>query len=106
MQVIKQDFYANALLSNIQSLIIRDAQQKLNLKTHERKYEYKINKNLSLGYLKDRVLKILLTDDKNYYQELVELFQIEPVPVRKGRKFPRESSRHKKKYHINQKRSI
>jgi hypothetical protein len=70
------------------------------------KYEYKINKNLSLGFLKERVVDILLSNKPNYFEELKELFQIEPVPIRKGRKFPRDRQRSKRKFYINQRRAI
>lgn len=105
-QVIKQDFYANAFIANIQRLIIRDAQLELNSKTKHRQYEYKINRNLSLGYMKDRVVGLLTSNNPHYYDELVKLFQIEPVPIRKNRKNPRETPRWKRKYHINQKRAL
>lgn len=105
-QVIKQDFHANAFIANIQRLIIRDAQLELNSKTKHRKHEYKINRNLSLGYMKDKVVGLLTSNNPHYYDELVKLFQIEPVPIRKNRKNPRETARWKRKYHINQKRAL
>lgn len=101
---IKQDFYANLLISNIQSLILQEAQKKL--ENQNKKYKYKINKNLSLGYMKDRVIKILKNKEHNKYEELVKLFLIEPVPIRPNRKNPRNQKRNKKKHHINQKRSL
>lgn len=101
---IMQDFYANMLITNIQSIVLQDAQQKLNNKG--KKYEYKLNKNLSLGYMKDRVITILKTGNTNYYGELIKLFLIEPVPIRPERKNPRNTKRHKRKFYLNQKRSI
>lgn len=105
-QVIKQDFFANAFIANIQRLIIRDAQIELNPKVEHRKYDYKINRNLSLGYMKDRIIGLLASDNPSYYDELVKLFQIEPVPIRKDRKFPRKKQRWKRKYYLNQKRAL
>lgn len=108
VQVVRQDFFANILLANIQALLIRDAQEEMKKKNEgkELKYEYKINKNLSLGFLKERVVDILLSNKSDYFEELKELFQIEPVPVRKGRKFPRKKQRIKRKFYINQRRAI
>ncbi|MBI4016698.1 MAG: IS4 family transposase [Candidatus Aenigmarchaeota archaeon] len=105
-QVIKQDFHANAFIANIQRLIIRDAQLELNSKTKHRKHEYKINRNLSLGYMKDKVVGLLTSNNPCYYDELVKLFQIEPVPIRKNRKYPREKHKQQRKYYINQKRAL
>lgn len=108
VQVVRQDFFANILLANIQALLIRDAQEEMNKKNEDKelKYEYKINKNLSLGFLKERVVDILLSNKPDYFEELKELFQIEPVPIRKGRKFPRDRQRSKRKFYINQRRAI
>lgn len=104
--VVKQDFYANTLIANIQRMIIEDAQEKLNDKTKNRKYEYKINKNLSLGFMKNKVIEILSDKNTNQYDELVKLFQIESIPIRNDREYPREKSRWKRKYYLNQKRSL
>jgi hypothetical protein len=103
---IKQDFYANAFISNIQSLIIHDAQKELEGKCKDRKYKYKINKNLSIGYMKNKVIKIFRSKSQNFYRELVELFQIEPVPIREDRKFPRKMTSQKRKFPINLKRAL
>jgi hypothetical protein len=105
-QTIKQDFFANALIANIQRLFIRDAEDELKDKVKCRKYEYKINRNLSLGYMKDRVVGLLTSNNPDYYEELKKLFQVEPVPIRKNRKYPRKRQHHKRKYYINQKRAI
>ena len=69
VQVIKQDFFANILLANIQALLVRDAQEELTKKNEDKKlkYEYKINKNLSLGFLKERVVDILLSNNTDYF---------------------------------------
>lgn len=106
VQVVRQDFFANILLANIQALLVRDAQEEMNKKNEDKelKYEYKINKNLSLGFLKERVVDILLSNKPDYFQDLKELFQIEPVPIRNGRQFPREKQRIKRKFYMNQRR--
>jgi len=104
--VIRQDFYANMLISNMQSMIIKDAQLKLDEQKKDLKYKYKINRNLSLGYMKNKVIKILMSDSPKQYEELVNLFLIEPVPLRQGRSFPRNPKRYKRRFYINQKRCI
>jgi hypothetical protein len=106
IQSIKQDFFANMLISNIQTLLIRDAQMELDIKKDNCKYNYKINKNLSLGFLKDRIVKIFSEGKPNYFEEIKQLFQIEAVPIRKGRKNPRPNKRWKRKHYMNQKRAI
>ena len=102
---IEQDFYANMLMANFQSLIIRDAKEEMDKENKERKYDYKVNRNLSYGYMKDRFIKILLSDDPNYFEHLKELFKVEPIPVRKGRKFERHITARNKKYFLNKRRA-
>ncbi|MBU1643657.1 MAG: IS4 family transposase, partial [Nanoarchaeota archaeon] len=102
--IIKQDFYASMLISNIQTLIIRDAQEKLKEKKQDNKYKYKINRNLSLGFLKEKVVDILISDNPKFMEELKKLFQLEPVPIRSGRKFERKNQKYRKKHYMNQRR--
>lgn len=101
--VIKQDFYANIFLANLQSIIMRDAQDEL--KKTNTEYEYKINRNLSLSYMKNRVIKILTSDNPAYLEELKQLFKIEPIPIRPDRKNPRKKI-YTRRYRINQKRAL
>ena len=72
-----------------------------------REYEYKINRNLSLGFMKDRIVEILTSDNPKYYEELKELFKMNPNPIRKGRKNPRKpQDKNRRKYFMNRKRSV
>ena len=103
---IKQDFFANMLIANIQALIARDAQRELEKEKKGAKWKYKVNRNLSLGFMKDRVVKILLRDDPHYFEELKKLFKLEPVPIRPGRKYNRRFHATKRKFHMTKKRSI
>lgn len=103
---IKQDFYANLMIGNIQALIIHDANERLQDNKKNNRRKYKINRNLSLGYLKNRVLNILMKKDEHQYENLVELFITEPVPIRLNRQFPRNPKRHKRRFYMNQKRCL
>jgi hypothetical protein len=106
---VLQDFYANLLIANFQQILISNAEEELKEKKKDAKYEYKINKNLSFGFMKDRFIKIMLdqdkTDDKTL-EELKELFFINPTPIREGRKFPRVYHKTRKKFYIKKKRAI
>ena len=103
---IKQDFFANMFIANLQSIIIKDAKEELEQENKDCKYEYKINRNLSLSYMKDRIIQLFLSNDPHYYYKIVQLFKIEPVPIRDGRKFNRKASTRKKKYFINKRRAF
>jgi len=103
---IEQDFFANMFIANLQSIIIKDAKEELQKESKGNKYEYKINRNLSLSYMKDRIIKLFISNDPHYYDKMVQLFKIEPVPIRDGRKFNRKASVRKKKYFINKRRAF
>lgn len=103
---VKQDFYASIMIGNMQSLIVHDANEELHNSKKDCQLEYKINRNLSLGFLKNRVLNILMKHDHKQYDRLVKLFLIEPVPIRPDRQFERNTKRHKRRFYINQKRCI
>lgn len=103
---VKQDFYANMFIANLQALIARDAQQELEGEKKDNKRVYKVNRNLSLGFMKNRVVKILMGRDPNYYEELKRLFKIEPVPIRRNRRFQRHVHITKRKHHMTKKRSV
>ncbi|MFH1440393.1 MAG: IS4 family transposase [Candidatus Woesearchaeota archaeon] len=103
---VEQDFYANCFITNVQILFINDAQEELIKEKKNNELKYKINKNLSLGYLKDRIIPILmLGNEGEKYDELKRLFKLEPVPIRNGRKFSRKVKR-RRKYPMNAKKTI
>ena len=104
---IKQDFFANIFISNYQTLIISEAYEENRDKFSNREHEYKINKNLSLGYLKDKITMLFIKKNPDeIIEELKKLFLIELNPIRDGRKFSREKSPIQRKFSINHKRAI
>jgi hypothetical protein len=95
---IQQDFYCALLISNIQSLLIEEAQAELDKKNNDRKYEYKINVNLSLGFLKYRIIDVL--SRKQPYKalkQLEDLLLINPQPERKDRSFVRNTEKYSRR---------
>jgi len=105
-QAIKQDFYANAFINNLQSIIARDSQPAINETKKSAEYKYKVNRNLSLGYMKDRIVKILTSNNPEYMEELKKLFEIEPVPIREGRKNPRNFHKLRRKFNMNNRGAV
>lgn len=103
---VTQDFFANMFIVNLQSVIINDAQTEIDEEKKDTEYKYKINRNLSLGFMKDRVVKIFLSNNSKGYDELKRLFKLEPVPIRNGRKFERKFKLTKRKYSITKKKSV
>jgi hypothetical protein len=90
---VYQDFYANIFTENLRVMIELDANEALQRKNKDRanKYTYQVNRNLSLGFLRDNVID-LLNSGKHYrqvYRKLAKLFQLVPIAIIKGRHNPR-----------------
>lgn len=103
---IRQDFYVSMFINNLQSIIALDSKEEMDNEGKKR-YEYKVNRNLSLGYMKDRIVEILTSNNPRYYEELKELFKMNPNPVRSGRKNPRKpQDKNRRKYFMNRKRAV
>ncbi|MEI6100699.1 MAG: IS4 family transposase [Eubacteriales bacterium] len=89
---VMQDFYATILITNLHSVIIKDAEQTIQERAKEskRKYPVKVNKNKSFGKLKLQLVKLFTTQDPESILQLLHTYFIkEVVPIRKGRSFPR-----------------
>ena len=111
-QTILQDFYAALFISNVQTLIVSELEDEIKEENKKRKLDYKINTNLSYGFLKNRVLELFFTENsiEAPLNELKQLFKENLVPIRPNRSFKRNSgkyrSRLKPKVTKNQKDSI
>jgi len=91
-------------------IIINEAEEELREEKKNAEYEYKVNRNLSVGFMKDRLINIIFTKDvkeqEKKFDELKELFKINPTPIRKERSFPRVYHKTRKKFYIKKKRAI
>jgi len=107
---IEQDFAASLFLFNLQSIIEKQCEPKIQKTNKEKKYTYKVNKNISWSFLKYRVVKIFLEEKPtNILTELERLFCRHLEPVRPGRKYPRLKKRRPNAKHYtltNYKRAI
>ncbi len=112
-QSIQQDFYATLFVSNVQTLIVNEIQEEKNTQKGQKKYEYKINMNMSYGLLKNRVVTLFLdqgSSTNDMVEELKQLFKLHLIPIRPKRSNERNSgkyrSRIKPKITKNQKDTI
>jgi hypothetical protein len=98
-QSIMQDFYCTIFISNLQSMIINDCKEGLEIKNKNTIYEYKINANASYGFLKNRVLELICsnTSVELVLKELQDLLLEHTVPIRKNRKNPRNKELYKRR---------
>ena len=94
-QCIQQDFYASLFIANIQTLMVTELNDEIQ-ENQTTEYRYKVNANLSYGFLKDRILELFLSkkDIDKVFSEMKEIFKRHLIPIRPNRKF----QRHKNKY--------
>ncbi|MFD2292188.1 transposase, partial [Mariniflexile gromovii] len=111
-QSILQDFYAALFISNIQTLIVSELHEEMEKESKQLKYQYKVNSNLSYGFLKNRVLELFFSENdmEKVVFELKKLFKENKIPIRPNRSFERDSGKYrtriKPKITKNQKDSI
>lgn len=88
---IKQDYAAGLFVANLQSIIEKQCEQEVKEIALSRRYEYKINRNLSWASLKNRILKLFIQSDNCFVilMELQHLFIRNIEPLRPDRQVPR-----------------
>lgn len=96
---ILQDFYAALFVSNVQSLIVGEINDELVENNNDTKYQYKVNNNLSYGFLKDRIVTLFFSDKDmtSITSELRVLFRRHLIPIRPERKFDRDVGKFRKR---------
>lgn len=102
---INQDFNIALFVSNVQTLIVSDIEDDIEKLTQARKYRYKVNNNLSYGFLKNRIVELFLDNSNNMEDVVTELkllFKEHLVPVRPNR----TNARNIRKYHHRRKPKV
>ena len=94
---IKQDFLCAIFISNLQSVIVNDLQEELKNKNQKTKLNYKINTNLSYGFLKNRILELLFKEAplEQVFNELETLFLQNTIPIRENRNNKRDVGKYR-----------
>ena len=100
---IKQDFFATVFACNIHMMLKNEAEDELKIekKDFKYKYEYRINKNILVGIIKNEIIDVLLGDcDLDLYcEKLKSKIKKNLIFIRPNRTFPRIYKRGK--YKIN-----
>jgi hypothetical protein len=94
---IQQDLYCAVFISNLQSVIVGSLKDELAVINQGRQHDYKVNANLSYGFLKNRVLELLYQKaplDK-VVSELEELFLKHTIPIRNNRRNERNTQKYR-----------
>lgn len=106
---VRQDFYATVLTNNIQGLIQWELQEEIDVdnRSKARKYQYTLNKNVSIGLLKDTLVTLLVEggDLQSFYSSLKRQMKRSIVPIRPGRRFSRKR-KNRQKYTMNTRRAL
>lgn len=56
---VQQDFLCAIFISDLQSVIVNDLKEELSAQNQGKQYDYKVNANLSYGFMKNRILELL-----------------------------------------------
>lgn len=103
---VLQDFYASVFLNNISAVFVADA------KAGRRsgcKHQYKANRNILLGKLKNRMVKALFLGGvsmASFYEKICTAIGAHVIPIRPGRSFPRVEGWKRLKHPPNMRRAI
>lgn len=90
VEAVEQDFYATVFMTNLHSVLIKDAQSSIDIDTVNRKYPMKVNKNKSFGKLKLSFVALFNDDNLELIlKKLHNYFVRDKLPIRKGRSFER-----------------
>jgi hypothetical protein len=106
---IKQDFYAMMTVGNMLSGGLREVNRELGESRREKgwRYEYRANVNHAMGVLKDRLIGIVIEEDRyirsHLYRELVSEIRRRIVPIRPNREVARKEYLKKPHFHHNHK---
>ena len=99
---VAQDFYATILMSNLQAILIKDAQQSVESTIRScRKHQMKINKNKAIGKIRKNFINLFRRRKvKSILKCLHDHFIKDLIPIRNGRSFIRciKNTRNHSKY--------
>lgn len=94
---IQQDFFCAIFISNLQSVMVNDLQDELTIQNKRKQYNYKVNTNLSYGFLKNRILELLYKKAplESIFHELEGLFLKNTIPIRTNRSNSRNMGKYR-----------
>jgi hypothetical protein len=106
---VKQDFYAMMTVTNMVASCVREANRKAQKKREQsgNLYEYRVNMNHAIGVFKDRLIRVIIEEDRTVRRylmsELVRCMERRVVPIRPNREVVRKDYNRKAKFHHNHK---
>jgi len=106
---VKQDFYAMMTVANMAASCVREANRNAKKKREGSGniYEYQVNVNHAIGVFKDRLIRVIIEEDRiarrYLMSELVRCMERRVVPIRPNRDVVRKDCNRKAKFHHNHK---
>jgi len=106
---VKQDFYAMMTVANMAASCVREANRNAKKKRDGsgNLYEYQVNVNHAIGVFKDRLIRVIIEEDRiarrYLMSELVRCMERRVVPIRPNREVVRKDCNRKAKFHYNHK---
>ena len=93
-EAIKQDFYASVFVYNLQSLLLADCQKEMEKKNLGKTTPRQINRNVSFGLFKVKILQVFLQPDPGQVLENLKMkFLRNTVAVKPNRHNPRNKNK-------------
>jgi hypothetical protein len=97
VNTIMQDFYATFFIGNLQEILSKPSQIRAKEKTKDHKYEYKINRNVAIGLMKNKIVRLFIDEaPQSILDQLERLFIRHLEPIRPDREYER-IVKHKRK---------
>jgi len=98
-QFIQQEFNCALYMSNMQTILTQDAENEAKEKYQNRRYEYKVNRSLALGFIRERLIQMYSykRETEKLTEELKKLLIANVIPVRPGRKHPRDVDKYRQR---------
>lgn len=100
VEAVKQDFWSTIFISNFETLMTEDVEEDLNITDINEKKPVKVNKAVSFNAIKKMAFDIFFknSDKQLVIKKLEQLFRMNTVLVREGRKAPRRKESYIKSF--------
>jgi len=106
---VKQDFYAMMTVANMLASCLREANRnaKKQREYSGNLYEYQVNVNHAVGVFKDRLIRVIIEENRVTRQylmsELIRQMERRVIPIRPNREVVRKDCNRKARFHHNHK---
>ena len=105
---LEQNFYSQMFLYNVLEDIRIDTGEIVKGQKEGLKYDYKVNTNVMVGMLREKLMEIVLSEGEELEKkrdEFIELTKKYLVPIKPGRSFPCKKMHSMNKYRHNLRRN-